>query len=162
MIKAYQKIINRMKAAGLGLKTHWLDNKASKAYMQCIHQNGIDAQTSPARQPQKQSGRVGDSKVQTPLYFNPERRGKQIPAVIMVRTPQANGTYRESPQAIKHCAKNTSFCPHPRPTRLHEKAIRANRMRSPNPRQAQKQTDMGHPHRSRIQPWHVNGAPPML
>ncbi len=41
MIKAYQKIINRMKAAGLGLKTHWLDNEASKAYKQCIHQNGM-------------------------------------------------------------------------------------------------------------------------
>ncbi len=32
MIKAYQKIINRMKAAGLGLKTHRLDNEASAAY----------------------------------------------------------------------------------------------------------------------------------
>jgi hypothetical protein len=28
MIEAYQKIINRMKAAGLGIKTHQLDNKA--------------------------------------------------------------------------------------------------------------------------------------
>jgi hypothetical protein len=36
MIKAYQKIINRMKAAGLGPKTHQLDNEASKAYKQCI------------------------------------------------------------------------------------------------------------------------------
>jgi hypothetical protein len=41
MIEAYQKIINRMKAAGLGLKTHQLDNKASKAYKQCILQNGM-------------------------------------------------------------------------------------------------------------------------
>jgi hypothetical protein len=41
MIEAYQKKINRMKAAGLGLKTHLLDNKASKAYKQCIHQNGM-------------------------------------------------------------------------------------------------------------------------
>jgi hypothetical protein len=31
MIEAYQKIMNRMKAAGLELKTHRLDNKASKA-----------------------------------------------------------------------------------------------------------------------------------
>ncbi len=31
MIEAYQKIINRMKAAGLGLKTHQLDNKAQKS-----------------------------------------------------------------------------------------------------------------------------------
>ncbi len=42
MIEAYQKIINRMKAAGLGLKTHRLDNEASKAYKQCICQNGMN------------------------------------------------------------------------------------------------------------------------
>ncbi len=36
MIKVYQKIINRMKAAGLGLKTHQLYNEASKAYKHCI------------------------------------------------------------------------------------------------------------------------------
>jgi hypothetical protein len=41
MIEAYQKIINRMKAAGLGLQTHQPDNKASKAYKQCIPQNGM-------------------------------------------------------------------------------------------------------------------------
>jgi hypothetical protein len=41
MIEAYQKIINRMKAAGLGLKTHRLNNEASKAYKQCIHRNGM-------------------------------------------------------------------------------------------------------------------------
>ncbi len=34
MIEAYQKIIDRMKTAGLGLKTHQLDNEASKAYKQ--------------------------------------------------------------------------------------------------------------------------------
>jgi hypothetical protein len=41
MIEAYQNIINRLKAAGLGLKTHQLGNKASKAYKQCICQNGM-------------------------------------------------------------------------------------------------------------------------
>jgi hypothetical protein len=41
MIKAYQKIINRMKAAGLRLKTHRLDNEASTVYKECIHNNGM-------------------------------------------------------------------------------------------------------------------------
>jgi hypothetical protein len=41
MIKAYQKIINRMKTAGLGLKTHRLDNEASAAYKECICRNGM-------------------------------------------------------------------------------------------------------------------------
>jgi hypothetical protein len=41
MIEVYQKIINRMKAACLGLKTHQLDNEASKGYKQCIQQNSM-------------------------------------------------------------------------------------------------------------------------
>jgi hypothetical protein len=41
MIKTYQKIINRMKTAGLGLKTHRLDNKASAAYKECFSHNGM-------------------------------------------------------------------------------------------------------------------------
>jgi hypothetical protein len=41
MIKAYQKIINRMKTAGLGLKTHRLDNEASAAYKEYICHNGM-------------------------------------------------------------------------------------------------------------------------
>ncbi len=34
MIRAYEKIINRMKAAGLGLRKHTLDNEASDAFKQ--------------------------------------------------------------------------------------------------------------------------------
>jgi hypothetical protein len=41
MIEAYQKIINRMEAARLGLKTHRLDIEASKVYKQWICQNGM-------------------------------------------------------------------------------------------------------------------------
>ena len=41
MIKAYQIIINRIKAAELGLKTHRLDNEASTAYKECIPNNGM-------------------------------------------------------------------------------------------------------------------------
>ncbi len=36
MIRAYEKIINRMRLAGLGLKKHTLDNIALEAFKQCI------------------------------------------------------------------------------------------------------------------------------
>jgi hypothetical protein len=36
MIRAYEKIINRMKAAGLGLRKQTLDNKALDAFKQYI------------------------------------------------------------------------------------------------------------------------------
>jgi hypothetical protein len=36
LIRAYKKIINPIKLAGLGLKKHTLDNKALEAFKQCI------------------------------------------------------------------------------------------------------------------------------
>ncbi len=38
MIRAYEKIINRMRLAGLGLKKHTLDNNALEAFKQCIQE----------------------------------------------------------------------------------------------------------------------------
>jgi hypothetical protein len=39
MIAAYQKIVDRMQMANLGLKHHRLDNKASTAFKGCIKEN---------------------------------------------------------------------------------------------------------------------------
>jgi hypothetical protein len=38
MIRAYEKIINRIRLAGLGLKKYTLDNKASETFKQCIQE----------------------------------------------------------------------------------------------------------------------------
>jgi hypothetical protein len=62
MIEAYQKIIDRMKMAGLGLKTHQLDNKASKAYKQCIHQNGMTHKLVP---PDNHRSNLAERAIQT-------------------------------------------------------------------------------------------------
>ncbi len=42
MIRVYQKIINRMKAAGLGLKKHVLNNECLAAMKACIKENNMD------------------------------------------------------------------------------------------------------------------------
>jgi hypothetical protein len=47
MIRAYEKIINRMKAAGLGLRKHTLDNEASDAFKQYIRQQQIQFELVP-------------------------------------------------------------------------------------------------------------------
>ncbi len=46
-MKAYQRIINRMRAAGLGLKKHILDNEASKAFKDKIRDNGMEYELVP-------------------------------------------------------------------------------------------------------------------
>jgi hypothetical protein len=39
MIGAYQNMVNRMRAAGLGLKHHRLDNECTANFKACIHEN---------------------------------------------------------------------------------------------------------------------------
>ncbi len=50
MIRVYQKIINRMKAAGLGLKKHVLNNKCLAAMKACITENNMDYELVPPGQ----------------------------------------------------------------------------------------------------------------
>ncbi len=50
MIRVYQRIINRMKAAGLGLKKHVLDNKCLEAMKACIKENNMDYELIPPGQ----------------------------------------------------------------------------------------------------------------
>jgi hypothetical protein len=47
MIRAYEKIINRMKATGLGIRRHMLDNEALDAFKQYIHQQQIQFELGP-------------------------------------------------------------------------------------------------------------------
>jgi hypothetical protein len=47
MIRAYKKTINRMKAAGLGIRKHMLDNEASDAFKQYICQQQIQFELVP-------------------------------------------------------------------------------------------------------------------
>jgi hypothetical protein len=47
MIRAYEKIINRMKAAGLGIRKHMLDNEALDAFKQYIRQQQIQFELVP-------------------------------------------------------------------------------------------------------------------
>jgi hypothetical protein len=47
MMVAYQRIVNRMRAAGLGLKKHILDNEASKAFKAKIKENKMEYKPFP-------------------------------------------------------------------------------------------------------------------
>jgi hypothetical protein len=50
MITVYQKILNRMKAAGLGPRKQVLDNKCSAAMKACIKEKGMDYELVPPGQ----------------------------------------------------------------------------------------------------------------
>jgi hypothetical protein len=48
MITAYQKMVDRMEIAGLGLKHHWLDNKCSESFKKCIKKNHMTWELVPS------------------------------------------------------------------------------------------------------------------
>ncbi len=50
MLRVYQKIINRMKAAGRGLKKQVLNNERSAAMRKCIQDNGMAYELVPPGQ----------------------------------------------------------------------------------------------------------------
>ncbi len=59
MIRAYEKIINRMKAAGLGIRKHTLDNEASNAFKQYIRKQQIQFELVPPGNHIWLSGKAG-------------------------------------------------------------------------------------------------------
>jgi hypothetical protein len=50
MIRVYQKILNRMKTAGLGLRKQVLNNECSAVMKACIKENGMDYKLIPLGQ----------------------------------------------------------------------------------------------------------------
>ncbi len=59
LVDPYEKIINRMRLAGLGLKKHTLDNKASEAFKQCIREQPMQYElVPPGNHRQNQAERV--------------------------------------------------------------------------------------------------------
>ncbi len=50
MVRAYQKLINRMRAAGLGVKKQVVDNKCSAAMKECIKHSNIEYKLVPPGQ----------------------------------------------------------------------------------------------------------------
>jgi hypothetical protein len=47
MITAYQRMVNRMKLAAIGLKHHWLDNEFSVKFKRCIAKNRMTHKSVP-------------------------------------------------------------------------------------------------------------------
>jgi hypothetical protein len=50
MIKTYQKIVNRMRAAGLGLNKHVLNNKCPQAMKEFMKENDMEYELVPLGQ----------------------------------------------------------------------------------------------------------------
>jgi hypothetical protein len=122
-----------MKAAGLGLKTHGLDNKASTAYKECIRSNGIIHELVP---PDNHQSNLAERAIQTfKHHFISKLSGvdDKFPLSLWCHLlKQAELTVNLLRQS--NVAPKISAFAHVWPARLHEEAICANWVCSPSSR----------------------------
>jgi hypothetical protein len=136
MIRVYQKILNRMKAAGLGLRKQVLDNKCSAAMKACIKDNGMDYKLIPPGQHRRNKAKRAiqtfkayfisildgvDDKFRlslwchlhepTELTLNLLRQSRVAPKILAFALIQGNHDYMQKPFAPIGCAVQTHVKP---------------------------------------------------
>ncbi len=162
MISAYEKIINRMRMAGLGIKKHTLDNEALDAFKQHIRQQQIQFELVP---PGNHRRNQAERAIQTfKEHFISILAGvhDKFPLSLWCHLLKPTELTLNLLRQSKVAPKNIRICTHPRPPRLHEKAICPPRMRNRSTHQTGRPPDLGHKIRCRVQPRHINATPPLF
>jgi hypothetical protein len=161
-MEVYQCIINRMRVAGLGLKKHILDNKASKTFKELIRENGLEYKFVP---PQNHSRNQAERAIQTiKAHFIAILAGFDDKFPLSLWCPLLEPTeltlslLRQSKVAPKISAFAHVHGPHD----YMKKPFAPLGMCNTGPRQAQQPQNLGCKSRRRFQPRYLNGTPPLL
>jgi len=128
----------------------------------CHSKQRNEIQVGTTRKPQAESGGKGDSSLQSALHCNIGRRWQQVPTITMVLSPGANRTHTQPTTPIQNCPQNLSMCSCARAPWLNEETMSTIGMRTPCACQTRGPPHVGHTIRSRVQPGHIHGAPPMF
>ncbi len=161
MIRVYQKIITRMKAAGLRLKKQVLDNKCSAAMKACIKENNMDYKLVP---PGQQGQNRAEQAIQTfKAHF------VSILAGVDDKFPLSLWCHLLEPTELtlnllcqSRAAPKISAFAHVHGTHNYRQKPFADRLCGQNACQARQPSVMGHKIGARFQPGHIHGAPSML
>ena len=151
-----------MKAAGLGIRKHTLDNEASDEFKQYIRQQQIQFELVPPGNHRCNKAERAIQTIKAHFISILAARRRQISPLTMVPPPGTNGTHIKSPSPIESSTQDISICPRPRPPQLHEKAICTTRLRNPSPCQPGGPKNMGHTIGCRVQSRHIDAALPMF
>ena len=110
MINAYQKIVDRMEIAGLGLKHNRLDNECSKNFKKCIQKNNMTHELVP---PDCHRRNMAERAIQTfKNHFVAILSGvdDRFPPVAVVSPHPTCQTYRQSASPKQRSAQNIGLC----------------------------------------------------
>jgi hypothetical protein len=160
--RVYQKILNRMKAAGLGLKKQVLGNKCSAAMKACIKENGMGYKLIP---PGQHRHNQAERAIQTfKAHFISILAGvdDEFPLLLWCHLLEPTELTLNLLRQSRVAAKNLGICARPRHPRLHAKYICPDWLCGPYARQARQLSVMGHKIGARFQPGHIHGTPPMF
>jgi len=107
MIKAYQKMVDRMQLTGLGLKHHRLDNECSDNFKKCIRKNNMTHKLVP---PDCHSRNMAEQAIQTfKNHFVLILSGVDDRFSVVLPCPTRQ-TYRQIASPKQRGAQNIDIC----------------------------------------------------
>ena len=124
---------------------------SKKSNLSSCHRATTD-KTNGARHPNLQSA----------FHCNPSRHRRQVSPLPLMPSPRTNRTHPKSPPPIKGSAKNIRIRACSWPPQLHKEAICPSWLRNRSPHQTGQLQNLGHEIGCRLQPWHVDGTPPLF
>ena len=155
-MRAYQRMVDRMKRAGLGLREHKLDNEASDAFKECI--NSMKYQLVP---PGNHRCNQAERAIQTfNAHFISILAGvnDMFPLSLWCQLLELAELTLNLLRQSRIRSNISAYAHIHGPHDCMRKANGPTRMRDPGPRKAGRQTHLGHSLRKRIQSRDVDGA----
>ncbi len=162
MIRAYEKIINRMRLAGLGLKKHTLDNKALEAFKQCIWEQQMQYKVVPLGN--HQCNQAEHTIQMFKLHFISILAGvnDKFPLSLWCHLLKLTELTLNLLCQSKVAPKILAFTHICGPHDYMDKTICTSRLHNSSPFQTRGPPHMGHMSIHWFKPWQVNGTSPVF
>ncbi len=136
MIRVYQKILNRMKAAGLGLKKEVLNNKCSAAMKACIKENGMDFKLIPPGQHRRNQAEWAIQTFKAHFISILAGIDNKFPLLLWCHLLEPTELTLNLLRQSRVAPKNLGICTRPGHPQLHAKTVCPDRLCGPNAPQA--------------------------
>jgi hypothetical protein len=159
MIQAYQKMVDRMVLAGLGLNDHRLDNEFSKNFKKCICKNNMTHKLVPLNCRRRNMAKRVIQTFKNHFVAILSRVDDRFPLLLWCHLVQPAKLTINLLCQSNPAPKNIGICPRARTARLYEMSLCTTGIRSNGPRQTQELTDVGRSWGGWLQHWNIDGAP---
>ncbi len=159
MINTYQKMVDRMKISGLGLKHYRLDNECSENFKKCIQKNEMTHKLVPPNCHQRSMTKRAIQTFKNRFVAILSRVDDRFPLSPVVSPCTTSQIHRELIAAGQRCVKSIGVRSRARTAQLHEASVCPIGVLGDGTHQTQKPMNLGCLRRCRLQHRHGNEAP---